>query len=130
MSLNILIVDDSATMRHMVHRTLAISGLPLGEVHEAANGAEGLAAVERGGIDVVFADLNMPVLGGLEMIDRIRANPQHLQLPIVVISTETNAARVAEIERRGVRFVHKPFTPEAVRNVVQSLLGGAAHAAS
>ncbi len=129
MSLNILIVDDSATMRRMVGRTLAMSGLPLGQVHEAGNGAEGLAALERGGIHVVFADLNMPLMGGLEMIDRIRAQPQHARLPIIVISTETNPARIAEIEKKGVHFVHKPFTPEAVRDVVQGLLGGAAHVA-
>jgi two-component system chemotaxis response regulator CheY len=128
MALNVLIVDDSATMRRMVARTLEMSGLALGNVAEAANGREGLEIVDREWIDVLFVDINMPVMGGIEMIDAIRARPELANLPIVVISTESSQTRIEEVRRKGVRFVHKPFTPECVREVIQDLTGVTQHA--
>ncbi|HOW17862.1 MAG TPA: response regulator [Phycisphaerae bacterium] len=128
MALNVLIVDDSATMRHMVARTLQMSGLALGNVAEATNGREGLDVLEREWIDVIFVDINMPVMGGIEMIDAVRRKPELANLPIVVISTESSQTRIEEVRRRGVRFVHKPFTPECVREVIQDLTGVCHHA--
>jgi len=60
MALNVLIVDDSVVMRTMVLKVLRMSGVPLGEVHQAANGQEGLAALDGNWIDLVLADINMP----------------------------------------------------------------------
>jgi len=128
MPLNLLIVDDSATMRRMVSRTLQMSGLPVGTIREAANGREGLEALEQASVDVVFVDINMPVMNGMEMIDAIRKDPRWLSLPIVVISTESSATRIEDVRRRGVQFIHKPFTPERVREVVQTLLKEVEHA--
>ena len=129
MALNVLIVDDSATMRRMVARTLEMSGLALGRIAEAANGREGLEVLDREWIDVLFVDINMPVMGGIEMIDAVRARPELASLPIVVISTESSQTRIEEVRRKGVRFVHKPFTPECVREVIQDLTGVTQHAA-
>lgn len=123
MALNVLIVDDSATMRKIVIRTLGMSGLPLGALHEAGNGREGLDVLEREWIDVVFVDINMPVMTGMEMIDAIRAHPTNNKVPVVVVSTESSETRMEELKRRGVPFIHKPFTPEHVREVVQGLTG-------
>jgi len=128
MPLNLLIVDDSATMRRMVSRTLQMSGLPVGQIHEAANGREGLDALERVSVDVVFVDINMPVMNGMEMIDAVRKDPRWAHLPVVVISTESSETRIEDVRRRGVQFIHKPFTPERVREVVQSLLKETQHA--
>jgi len=122
-------VDDSATMRRMVARTLEMSGLALGRIAEAANGREGLEVLDREWIDVLFVDINMPVMGGIEMIDAVRARPELASLPIVVISTESSQTRIEEVRRKGVRFVHKPFTPECVREVIQDLTGVTQHAA-
>ncbi|HSW47303.1 MAG TPA: response regulator [Phycisphaerae bacterium] len=124
MALNVLIVDDSATMRSMVARMLTMSGLPVGKVHQAGNGKEGIEMLEREWVDIVFADINMPVLSGLDMIRYIREHPHLDNLPIVVISTESSEERIKEVQRLGVQFIHKPFTPEQVRAVVQSMLGG------
>lgn len=128
MPLNLLIVDDSATMRRMVARTLQMSGLPLGKIHEAADGREGLDLLEHTSVDVVFADINMPVMNGIEMIDALRKNPRTARLPVVVISTESSQTRIEDVRRRGVQFIHKPFTPEQVRVVVQTLLKGVQNA--
>jgi len=123
MSLNVLIVDDSAVMRAMVAKTLRVAGLPIGQVLEAANGQEGLDALGENWVDLVFADINMPVMGGEEMIEKIRANPTWSDLPIVVISTEGSKAHIASLRAKGTEFVHKPFTPEIVRDVVANLTG-------
>ena len=123
MSLNVLIVDDSAVTRVMIARTLRATGLPLGETMEAANGQEGLDILAENWVDVIFADINMPVMGGEEMIDRIRANPTWSDLPIVVVSTEGSKTRIDRLRAKGAEFVHKPFAPEAVRDIVMQLTG-------
>ena len=94
-----------------------------GETLEAANGQEGLDLLAENWVDVVFADINMPVMGGEEMINRIRANPIWADLPIVVISTEGSKTRIESLRAKGTEFVHKPFAPEAVRDIVMQLTG-------
>ncbi|MBD3293492.1 MAG: response regulator [Armatimonadia bacterium] len=126
MSLNVLIVDDSAVMRTMVLRTLQMIEVPLGDVHQAANGNEGLAALSQHQIDLAIVDINMPVMDGEEMISRARENPRTAQIPIMVISTEGSHTRISRLIQRGVRFVHKPFTPEILCDVVAELAGEAA----
>jgi len=75
MAINILIVDDSSVMRAMILKTMHMSGLPLGETYQAANGQEGLDALEQHWIDLAIVDINMPVMNGEEMIDRMQENP-------------------------------------------------------
>jgi len=123
MAFNILVVDDSAVMRAMITRTLQLSGLPLGDIHEAANGDEGARAARAKWIDLVLVDLNMPVKGGEEMIDELRADPDGGILPIVVVSSDSNPTRHARLRAKGVHFVQKPFTPEQLRDIVLKTLG-------
>jgi two-component system, chemotaxis family, chemotaxis protein CheY len=124
MAVNILIVDDSAVMRAMIRKTIELSGLRLGEIHQAADGREGLAALETNWIDLVIADINMPVMNGEEMIERMQAAPALKSIPTIVVSTEGSRTRIDRLERSGVRFIHKPFTPEMIRDTVKSVLGG------
>ncbi|MBT3201511.1 MAG: response regulator [Phycisphaerales bacterium] len=123
MSLNILIVDDSAVVRAMILKTLKMAGIPLGDVQQASDGCEGLDALENHWIDLVFADINMPVMNGEEMIDRIREQPEWEELPIIVVSTEGSATRIERLQRKGASFVHKPFTPESVQEVIKKITG-------
>ncbi len=126
MSLDVLIVDDSAVMRSMVLRTLQMTDLALGHVYEAADGREGLQALCRHAIDLAIVDINMPVMDGEEMIRLARQNPETAGIPIMVISTEGSQTRISRLVQRGVRFVHKPFTPEIICDVVAELAGDAA----
>ena len=123
MSLNVLIVDDSGVMRSMILKSLQLAGLPLGEVYQASNGQEGLDTLDNGWVDLIVADINMPVMNGEEMIRRIRSNDLWAKLPIVVISTEGSEARIQELQQLDAAFIHKPFKPETIRDVVQALTG-------
>jgi two-component system chemotaxis response regulator CheY len=123
MPLNVLIVDDSAVTRMMIVKTLRATGLELGRIIQAGNGSEGLDALLANDVSLVLADINMPVMNGLEMITSIRENDQWSHLPIIVISTEGSKARIEDLCAMGARFVHKPFSPEAIRDAVMELTG-------
>ncbi len=72
MAYNILIVDDSTTTRTIVARTLAIiPGVEIGEVFQAANGSEALELLDKNWVDIVFADINMPVMDGVAMVEEM-----------------------------------------------------------
>ena len=107
----------------MIARTLTLSGLELGEIHESGNGQEGLDVLEAHWVDLMFVDLNMPVMGGEEMIDAVLATPTWADIALVVVSTEGSETRIARLKEKGARFIHKPFPPEQIRSVVTEMLG-------
>ena len=123
MAFNILVVDDSAVMRAMITRVVRMCGVPLGEIFEAANGAEGLRVVAECWVDLVLLDVNMPVMNGEEMLRRLRAEPETASLPVIVVSTESSETRVHALEELGVAFVHKPFAPEDLRDTILRITG-------
>ena len=123
MSVNVLVVDDSAVMRAMIIKTLKLAGIPLGDVYQAGNGREGLDVLDSHWIDVVFADINMPIMDGEEMIDRIRADDTWRDVPIVVVSTEGSKTRIQSFHDKDAEFVHKPFSPELIRDILEEKLG-------
>ncbi len=123
MTFNVLIVDDSAVMRAMIRRTLGMSGLPVGEVHEAADGEQALAAVRDHWVDLMLLDVNMPVLDGEQTLERLRADEATRSMPVIVVSTEGSADRLAALRRHGVEFVHKPFAPEQLRDTILRMTG-------
>mgnify|MGYP002397080698 CR=1 FL=1 len=122
MEINVLVVDDSSVMRAMISKTMGLSGLSLGKIYQAANGQEGLDVLSGHWIDLIIADINMPVMNGEEMIDRIRANPELKDISIIIISTEGSDARIDRLRRKGAAFIHKPFTPETIRDTVKDMM--------
>jgi two-component system chemotaxis response regulator CheY len=123
MRFNVLVVDDNAVMRTVITRTLKMSGIPLGEVHHAADGVEALDVLGRAWVDLALVDINMPVMNGEELIDRVRDDPELRDLAIIVVSTEGSETRIEKVRRQGARFVHKPFTPEQIRNTILEVTG-------
>jgi two-component system, chemotaxis family, chemotaxis protein CheY len=124
MGLNILVVDDSGVMRAMIIKTLKMCGVEVGEIFQAANGEEGLSQLEKNWADLVLVDINMPVMGGEEMIDRMRQNTATRDIPVVVVSTESSQSRIEMLEKKSSGFVHKPFNPEIIKSVIDSITGG------
>lgn len=122
MALNVLVVDDSDVIRRMILKTLRLAEVSLGTTFEAANGKEALEIIDSNWIDLVLADINMPIMDGLEMLRRLRASNVHVEIPVIVVTTEGSSERIAEIQAAGVTaYVRKPFTPETIRNVVDSV---------
>ena len=123
MSYRILVADDSAIVRAMVKKAIAMSGLDVLEFREAANGAEALAELARAPVDVVFADLNMPVMNGVELVERMRADQALAGVPVVIVSSERNEAKIEALRAAGVRaYLKKPFRPEHFRDAVHAVL--------
>lgn len=122
MALNLLVVDDSAVMRKVIKQTLTMSGLEIGNYLQAGNGKEGLDVLEKEWVDVIFVDINMPVMNGLELIKAVKEKDEWKQIPIIVISSETSKLRIQEFEEQGIGFIHKPFTPEEVFEKVKNMV--------
>jgi two-component system chemotaxis response regulator CheY len=124
MAFNVLIVDDSRTTRGILRKTLAMTELPLGTVLEAGTGREGLERMRECWIDLVLADLNMPDMSGVEMIEAMSRDPLLSKLPVVVVSSEGNQTVLDSLTERGVRsIVRKPFRPVLLKDVMRSVLG-------
>ncbi|MCX8042908.1 MAG: response regulator [Desulfobacterota bacterium] len=124
MAFNILIVDDSRTIRSVIKKTLEIARIPVGELYEASNGEEGLGIMKKHWVDLVFADINMPVMTGIEMIEKMVQDDMLSKIPVVIISTEGSKTRIEELFKMGVRaYIRKPITPEILRTVVKDIMG-------
>jgi two-component system chemotaxis response regulator CheY len=124
MAANVLVVDDSGTMRGMIKRTLAISGLDVGEIYEAGNGIEALAQMAKHPISVVLLDINMPVMNGVKLVTRIRDDERLRDIPVIIASTEGSETRIQELMAVGARgYVRKPFRPEQLRDVLAPFVG-------
>ncbi|MBO8130572.1 MAG: response regulator [Candidatus Marinimicrobia bacterium] len=125
MGLNVLIVDDSKVVRFVIKKSLDIAGVPTSTVFEAENGREGLEILNKEWIDLVFVDINMPVMTGLEMIDIMNRDGILSSIPVVIISTEGSETRIDDLKSKGVRaYIRKPFKPEMLKKVVDEVVGG------
>lgn len=124
MAYNILIVDDSMIVRKVVARAVRMTGEDIGEIFEAANGREAIDILDAEWVDLMFADLNMPVMNGVEMVEEMERQGKLKETPVVIVSTDRSEMRMRELKARGVReYLNKPFTPEGIRDIMTRLLG-------
>jgi two-component system chemotaxis response regulator CheY len=119
----LLIVDDSKLMRDMVAACLR----PLGAVAFEFAGT-GLEAIERlalAGFDLVVLDLNMPDVGGIEVIEFVRSQDRLRELPILIVTTRgDDDSRTKVLEAGASSFLAKPFVPAQMLDEVRRLLTG------
>ena len=121
MAKNILIVDDSATMRKIIMRGLRQAGIESAEFKEAGDGVEGMAALDGATFDLVLSDVNMPNMNGLDFVKA--ASDKGVTAPIVMITTEGSEEVVKEAMARGAKgYLKKPFTPEKIQEVIGPFL--------
>lgn len=121
MSANILTVDDSASIRMTTKIALTNAGY---QVTEAVDGADGLAKAKSTPFDLIVTDLNMPNMNGLEMIEALRQSPAHTGVPIIFLTTESDADMKARAKAAGATgWVTKPFDPENLVKIVRKVLG-------
>ena len=123
MAVNLLIVDDSALTRKAIQRIVRMIDTDLGEIIEAENGVEALKVLEQSHIDLVLADLNMPKMGGVEMIHKMKSDESTKSIPVVIVTTEPSMTRIKELLSDGVKdYLHKPFTPEEFKETITQTL--------
>ena len=119
---NILVVDDSPIIRAAFRKTLGMAGVE-GEIFEAANGREALDQLDSNWIDLVLADINMPVMTGIELVDAMAENGMLETTPVIMVSTERSELRIQELKAKGVSdYLNKPFTPEDLRDAIDQAL--------
>ncbi len=121
--ISVLLVDDSFVMRRVLERALRQAGLAIAEVFEASNGAEALDILTEQSVDLILSDVNMPRMGGLELLRQIRARRLAAGVPVVMVTTESGEESVREAIAAGAQgYIRKPFTAEQVKQRVLSLV--------
>ncbi len=121
MSKIIMTVDDSASVRQMVGFTLRGAGY---QVLEAVDGKDALAKLNGAAAHMVVTDLNMPNMDGISLIRALRANPTYRFIPIIMLTTESQAQKKQEGKAAGATgWIVKPFNPEQLLAVVRKVLG-------
>lgn len=124
MAYSIMIVDDSETIRAVLERSLNMTRLSIDKIMQAVNGKDAIEKLAESWIDIVFTDLHMPEMDGVELIDTMAAHPEYNDIPIVVISTEGSSTRITELKKKGIKgYLRKPFTPEKLKETIINTLG-------
>ena len=122
---DILVVDDSKVMRDMIVACLR----PRADF-AFTHASSGLEAIERLSLkrfDLVVLDLNMPDIGGIEVVEFVRGQDTLRDLPIIIVTTRgDDASRARSLEAGASRFMTKPFSPEAILQEVETLVAPAA----
>ena len=117
----ILTVDDSPSVRQMIKLVLGPAGHA---VVEAGDGSEGLVKAKAQNFDLVITDLNMPIMDGLTMIEELRKLPEHMGVPIIFLTTESDADLKARAKAAGATgWLTKPFDPENLIKITRKVLG-------
>ena len=113
MAKTLMIVDDSATMRKIIKRTVLMSGLDFSRTEEAGNGAEALDKLNATPVDIILCDINMPEMSGTELVKKVRVLENCANTKIIMVSTESSQEVIDNVIADGANgFITKPFTPE------------------
>ena len=121
MGKTVLIVDDSVSMRQMVAFTLQGAGF---DVIEAGDGKEAVSKLNGGAKpNLVITDLNMPKLTGIQLTEKVREKYSAEELPILLITTQTDKDETAEAYKAGISdVIYKPFTKEHLKATIDKLI--------
>ncbi len=125
MAYRILLVDDSLIVRRMMKKTLELTDIEISDVLEANNGKEGLDVLKKEWVDLIFLDINMPIMNGMEFMKVVRADPSLNLTPVIIVSTEGSKERQDQLFEMDVKaFIRKPVTPETLSETISNVLGG------
>ena len=116
-----LVVEDSPMMRQLL--VLALSRLKNLKVTEADDGVDGLRKLAGGKFDIIITDINMPIMDGLKLVKRVRSDPTHRLVPIIIITTEGSSEDRSRALQLGANaYITKPLqAPQVIANVNELL---------
>ena len=118
---NILVVEDSPTMRQLI--SFAIKRVPDSHVLEATDGVDALKKLSSDKVDLILADINMPVMDGLKLVSLVRGNPTYKDIPVIIITTEgAEEDRKRAIAIGANAYLPKPIQTQELIRLVNSLL--------
>jgi len=124
MSFNVLIVDDSRSMRGVIKKIISISGFKVDQCFEAGDGKAALETLAKNWVDVIISDINMPEMNGFELLEKLGKDDLLKDIPIVVITTESSEDRMKYAFSLGAKgFIKKPFLPEEVKEILYEVIG-------
>jgi len=119
--MKILVVDDSATMRMIVVKSLRQAGFINAEVVEAGSAKEALQKLAAGGIDLMLCDVNMPEITGIELVKVVKMKMANL--PVVMVTTESSPEMKQKMLEAGASgIITKPFPPQELTKVLGPLV--------
>ena len=128
MAYNVLIVDDSSIVRKVLIKTFGMTEIPIGNFFQAENGKVALDILRDNWIDVIFLDINMPVMNGMEFMKNLVEDESLKTTPVIVVSTEGSKERKEQLMESGVKaYLRKPTTPEDLVGTITSVLGESKH---
>ncbi|MBA4374461.1 MAG: chemotaxis protein CheY [Thermodesulfovibrio sp.] len=120
LKMKILVVDDFSTMRRIVKNILKQLGYE--NIEEAEDGAQGYSKLKSGGFGFVVSDWNMPNMDGLEMVNKIRSDPELKDMPVLMVTAEAEKDKVIAAIKAGVNnYVVKPFTAEILKEKMDKI---------
>ncbi len=120
---NILVVEDSPTMRQLI--SFAIKRIPDSRVIEATDGVDALKKLSSDKIDLILADINMPVMDGLKLVSLVRGNSAFKDIPIIMVTTEgAEEDRKRAIAIGANAYLPKPIQTQELLKLVTSFLSG------
>lgn len=124
MSVRVMLVDDSALVRKVMKKTLGLAGVDESSVVEAEHGEQALERLSKDWVDIIFLDINMPVMNGVAFMEAVSKDPLYSKIPVVIVSTEGSDERKEQLKKMGVKsYLRKPVTPESVVTTFKDLLG-------
>ena len=124
MSFNVLIVDDSTSMRSVIKKIITISGFKMDQCYEAENGKQALEILSKVWVDIILSDINMPEMSGLELLTALKGDRLLQEIPVIIISTEgSDERKKTALEMGAKEFIQKPFSPEYVKRVLYQVIG-------
>ena len=124
MSFNLLIVDDSSSMRNVLRKTVELSGFDVAEYFEASNGQEALQVLEAEWVDLILCDIHMPVMDGISMLEELHEDEILATTPVIMVTTEANQERLDYALSLGARgCIRKPFGPQQIRSFMEEVMG-------
>ena len=120
-NMKILVVDDFSTMRRIVKNLLRQIGYA--NIDEAEDGAQAYSKLKNGGYNFVVSDWNMPNMDGLDLLRKVRSDPDLKDLPILMVTAEAEKEKVITAIQAGVNnYIVKPFTGEVLKEKMDKIL--------
>jgi two-component system chemotaxis response regulator CheY len=118
---SILVVEDSPTMRQLI--TFAMKRIPNTKVIEATDGVDALKKLSSERVDIILADINMPVMDGLKLVSLVKNNQSYKDIPVIIITTEgAREDRERALAIGANAFLPKPIQTQELIKLVTSFI--------